>query len=390
MDYPTQLSKLIAGPIILEITMTDTAIPFRPDWVSPPGDTIADLMEERGWPQAELAVRLGYTTKHVSQLINGKAAVTEETALRLERVLGGGAAFWLAREAQFRAQRARLAAAGRFSEWTGWLNKLPVKELMQEGAIPKKRMDAKGKPDLVEALLRFFGVASPDDWERHYARMEVSFRRTRKEQSDIGAISAWLRLGEIETEGVVSPKYDRVRFEAALKEIRTLTLRPPEEFERRLRELCRESGVALVLVPSIPRAHVSGVARWLSAHRPLIQLSLYGKSNDRFWYTFFHEAAHVLLHGKKNVFLDDYDHNLIESKEEREANAWTADFLIPAARAGDLVLLKSKAAVREYALRIGLHPGIVVGRLQHDGLLPHSWMNDLKVSFRFDRSAKSV
>lgn len=93
---------------------------------------------------------------------------------------------------------------------------------------------------------------------------------------------------------------------------------------------------------------------------------------------------------EKNVFLDDYDHNLIESKEEREANAWTADFLIPSERAGDLVLLKSKAAVREYALRIGLHPGIVVGRLQHDGLLPHSWMNDLKVSFRFDRSAKSV
>lgn len=343
MDYPAQLSKLIAGPIILEITMTDTAIPFCPDWVSPPGDTIADLMEERGWPQAELAVRLGYTTKHVSQLINGKAAATEDTALRLERVLGGGAAFWLAREAQFRAQRARLAAAGRFSEWTGWLNKLPVKELMQEGAIPKKRMDAKGKPDLVEALLRFFGVASPDDWERHYARMEVSFRRTRKEQSDIGAISAWLRLGEIEAEGVVSPKYDRVRFEAALKEIRTLTLRPPEEFEPRLRELCRESGVAL-----------------------------------------------VLLHGKINVFLDDYDHNLIESKEERETNAWTAEFLIPAARAGDLALLKSKAAVTDYALRIGLHPGIVVGRLQHDGLLPHSWMNDLKVSFRFDRSAKSV
>lgn len=90
MDYPAQLSKLIAGPIILEITMTDTAIPFRPDWVSPPGDTIADLMEERGWPQAELAVRLGYTTKHVSQLINGKAAATEDTALRFERVLGAG------------------------------------------------------------------------------------------------------------------------------------------------------------------------------------------------------------------------------------------------------------------------------------------------------------
>lgn len=368
--------------------MTDTATPFRPDWVSPPGDTIADLIEERGWPQAELAVRLGYTTKHVSQLINGKAAVTEDTALRLERVIGGGIAFWLAREAQFRAQRARLAAAGRFTQWTGWLDKLPVKELMQVGAIPKQRMDAKGKSALVEALLRFFGVASPDEWEHHYVGMEVSFRRTRVEQSDIGAISAWLRLGEIETERLDSPKYDRVRFEAALKEIRTLTVRSPEEFDPRLHELCRESGVALVLVPTIPRAHVSGVARWLSPHRPLIQLSLYGKTNDRFWFTFFHEAAHVLLHGKKSVFLDDYDHNLIESKEEREANAWTGNILIPSARAGDLALLKSKAAVKDYALRIGLHPGIVVGRLQHDGLIPHSWMNDLKVSFRFKSNAQ--
>ncbi len=92
--------------------------------------------------------------------------------------------------------------------------------------------------------------------------------------------------------------------------------------------------------------------------------------------------------GKKSVFLDDYDHNLIESKEEREANAWTGNILIPSARAGDLALLKSKAAVKDYALRIGLHPGIVVGRLQHDGLIPHSWMNDLKVSFRFKSNAQ--
>jgi HTH-type transcriptional regulator / antitoxin HigA len=370
--------------------MIDTANTFSPDWVSPPGDTIADLMEERGWHQTELAVRLGYTNKHVSQLMNGKAPVTEDTALRLERVLGGGVAFWLAREAQFRAQRARLAAADRFFQWTGWLDKIPVKELMQAGAIPKQRMDSKGKSTLVEVLLRFFGVASPDEWERHYARMEVSFHRTRAEQSDIGAISAWLRLGEIKAERLASPRYDRSRFEDALKEIRTLTVQPPEEFEPRLHELCRKSGVTLVLVPAIPRAYVSGVARWLSPQRPLIQLSLYGKTNDRFWFAFFHEAAHVLLHGKKSVFLDDYDHNLIDSKEEREANSWTGSFLIPSAGAADLALLKNKAAVKDFALSIGLHPGIVVGRLQHDALIPHSWMNDLKVSFRFKNSPSNT
>ncbi len=153
---------------------------------------------------------------------------------------------------------------------------------MQAGAIPKQHMDSKGKPALVEALLRFFGVASSDEWERHYARMEVSFHRTRAEQSDIGAISAWLRFGEIEAERLDGPRYDRSRFEESLEEIRMLTVQPQEDFEPRLNELCRKSGVTLVLVPAIPRAHVSGVARWLSSQRPLIQLPLHGKTNDRF------------------------------------------------------------------------------------------------------------
>ncbi|MGH8584411.1 MAG: ImmA/IrrE family metallo-endopeptidase, partial [Gammaproteobacteria bacterium] len=286
----------------------------------------------------------------------------------------------------FRAQRARLDAAGNFAEWTGWLDRLPVKEMMQAGAIPKHRIDAKDKPALVEALLRFFGVASPDEWQYHYAGMEVYFRRTREEQSDVGAISAWLRLGEIRAEQLEGAKYEQTRFEAALKEIRPMTLLPPEEFEPRLRELCQNSGVVLVLVPAIPRAHVSGVARWLSPYRPLIQLSLYGKTNDRFWFTFFHEAAHILLHGKKEVFLDDPDHKQIDSHEEREANAWAGRFLIPTDAEKELPLLKNKGTVREFARRIGIHPGIVVGRLQHSGLIERSWMNGLKVSFRFKES----
>lgn len=368
--------------------MTEATIPFRPDWASPPGDTIADLLEERGWSQTELSDRLGYTTKHVSLLINGKAPVTDDTALRLERVLGGPTGFWLAREAEYRAQRARLDAARRYADWADWLIKLPVRELMQEGVISKHRMDAKGKPLLVEELLRFFGVASPDEWDRHYVGMEVSFRRTREEQSDVGAISAWLRRGEIEAERLDGPRFDQANFEKSLTQIRALTTLPPEEFEPRMRALCRKSGVALVFVPAISRAHVSGVARWLNPYRALIQLSLYGKTNDRFWFTFFHEAAHLLLHGKKEVFLDDSGHTVIDSREEQEANKWAANLLIPEVHASHLPDIKTKSAVRDFARHIGIHPGIVIGRLQHDGLIPPSWMNDLKVSFRFNNEAR--
>ncbi|MCC5661427.1 helix-turn-helix domain-containing protein [Nostoc sp. XA010] len=364
--------------------MTETTRTFTPDWVSPPGDTIADLLEERDWTQVQLAERLGYTTKHISQLINGKAPINEETALKLERVLGSTTAFWLSREAQYRAGLARIEEENRLKGWTSWLDELPVKELMNQGVIPKCHLTAKNKPALVKKLLQFFGVASPEDWQNYYVGMEVAFRRTRQEQSDIGAISAWLRLGEIEAEKRDCSKYSKPKFEKAVQEIRSLTVLPQEEFEPQIQQLCQEAGVVLVLVPSIKRSHVSGVARWLNPHKALIQLSLYGKTNDRFWFNFFHEAAHILLHDKENIFLDEWDSGeSLESEPEHEANQWSREFLIPPEYEGELTQLKSKNDVIDFAERIGIHRAIVVGRLQHDNLIPLSWMNSFKESFCF-------
>ncbi|HEY9800362.1 MAG TPA: HigA family addiction module antitoxin [Leptolyngbyaceae cyanobacterium] len=361
--------------------MTKTTRPFTPDWVSPPGDAIAEFLEERDWTQAELAERLGYTTKHISLLINGKAPVNEETALKLERVLGSTAAFWLRYEAQYRAALAKREEENRLKEWTSWLDQLPVKELMNQGVIPKCNLIAKNKPGVVKSLLHFFGVASPEEWRSYYAGMEISFRRTREEQSDVGAISAWLRLGEIEAEKLDCPKYSKPKFEKAVREIRSLTLLPQQEFAPQMQQLCREAGVVLVLVPSIKRAHVSGVARWLNPHKAVIQLSLYGKTNDRFWFNFFHEAAHILLHDKKNIFLDEWNTGQsLASEPEREADQWAREFLIPPEYEGELAQLQSKNDVIDFAERIGIHRGIVVGRLQHDDLIRRDWMNDLKQS----------
>lgn len=371
--------------------MTELSAPFAPDRVLPPGETILDMAEDRGWTQSELARRLGYTEKHVSQLINGKVPITQDAAQRLERVLGSTLDFWLALEANYQKHTARLEATQRHASWAPWLDELPVKELMATGAITKIRHDAKNKPDIVQACLRFFGVASPADWRALYGGMQVAFRRTRDEQSDVGAISAWLRLGEQAAEKQDAPKYDRTQFERALKEIRNLTCEPPEVFEPRMRQLLREAGVLLALVPSIPRAHVSGVARWLRATRPLIQLSLYGKSNDKFWFTFFHEAAHILLHAdtkeaRKSIFLDDPIADRSTDTRESEADRWASAVLIPPQYDAELHSLRSKEDVRMFARRINIHPGIVVGRLQHDRIIEPSWMNDLKQSFRFQKT----
>ena len=364
--------------------MIDHEQTFSPDWVSPPGDTILDLMEERDWTQVELARRLGFSAKHLNQLVKGKVSLTEDTALRLERVLGSTANFWLSRETKYREHLARLIARERCKGWVSWLDELPLADLKKAHVIPDKRITKTIKPALVERLLGFFGIASPEEWRNYYGDMQASFRRTRESQSDVGAIASWLRLGEVEAEKLETPKYNKARFERSLKQIRELTILPPQEFDPELRRLCSDAGVKLVFVQAIPRAHVSGAARWLNGHSPLIQLSLYGKTNDKFWFTFFHEAAHILLHTgqKTDIFLDDPGQANQGSQHEDEANQWARDLLIPPSYIHEEHDLNDREKILEFADMLKIHPGVVVGRLQHDGLLGYATaLNKLKVSF---------
>ena len=356
---------------------------FTPDWASTPGDTILDLMEERDWNQVELANRLGFSTKHLNQLIKGKVTLTYDTAQKLERVLGSTVSFWMNRESKYRQHFARLEAEKNYINWTDWLDELPVNELKKISAIENIRSIESNKPKLVEQLLSFFGVASPDAWGNYYGSMSTSFRKTKVDQADNGAISAWLRLGEIEAEKIDAPKYNRSKFEGAVKKIRELTIQSPADFEPALFELCLEAGVKLILVKSITKSHVSGVARWLNGHSPIIQLSLYGKTNDKFWFTFFHEAAHILLHAeeKSDIFLDNTEFKS-ENQQEQEANTWASNILIPDEYRFELMDLIGREEILEFSQRINIHPGIVIGRLQHRGQISYkSVLSKLKDSF---------
>ncbi|MBI4193572.1 MAG: ImmA/IrrE family metallo-endopeptidase [Betaproteobacteria bacterium] len=363
--------------------MTDARWLYSPDEVSAPGETLIELLGERGITQKDLAARMGRPVKTINEIVKGRAQITPETAVQLERALGLPAAFWNEREAHYRGYLARVEAERRATRWFSWLDRLPLADLMRLGALPKVRLTDANRRLLLDAALKFFGVASPEDWERVYARPQAAYRRTRQQQSDRGAIAAWLRLGEIQAERCECGRFDEKRFRDTLRKMRALTVRPPEHFEPEMRRLCAEAGVVLALVPEIPRAHVSGAARWLNA-RPVIQLSLYGKTNDRFWFTFFHEAGHILLHGRGEVFLDDIGADGRESKFEQEANRFAAEFLIPLASEPQLATLTTEPTIRRFAQQLGIHPGIVVGRLQHEGVLSYRTpLNHLKESFRW-------
>ncbi len=358
---------------------------YEPSDVSPPGATLRELLEDRGLTQSDLATRMGRPQKTISEIINGKAAITPETALELELVLSVPASFWNARERDYRAYLARRAQEERLASQLEWLRDFPVAALAKAGWLERHR----DKKRQLKELLQFFGVASPEQWQNVFSSCEVSFRQSKSFSSDRHALSAWLRCGILIAEQAHCATYDKGRFVETLDRIRCLTQEPAAVFVPAMKELCADAGVVVAFVPQLPKARVSGATRWLNADKALIQLSLRYKTDDQLWFTFFHEAAHIVLHGKRLIFLDT---EKSEGDLEDEANRWAADVLMPRGEYEDFAALTthSQNRIRSFARSIGIAPGIVVGRLQHDGILPHSHCNDLKCRLEWVQPATSA
>ena len=358
---------------------------YEPSDVSPPGATLRELLEDRGLTQSDLATRMGRPQKTISEIINGKAAITPETALELELVLSVPASFWNARERDYRAYLARRAQEERLASQLEWLRDFPVGAMAKAGWLERHR----DKKRQLKELLQFFGVASPEQWQNVFSACGVSFRQSKSFSSDRYALSAWLRCGILISEQTHCAAYDKGRFVDALAQVRCLTLEPPSVFVPAMKELCADAGVVVAFVPQLPKARVSGATRWVNADKALIQLSLRYKTDDQLWFTFFHEAAHIVLHGKRLIFLDTDES---EGDLEDEANRWAADALIPRGEYEEFAALAtdSKNRIRNFARSVGIAPGIVVGRLQHDGVLPHSHCNDLKRRLEWVQQANSA
>lgn len=349
---------------------------FDPDYAVAPGETLRSTLIDSEMTQSDLAARCGLSVKHVNQIVHGVAPITHETALAFEKVIGVPARVWNRLEGNYRDRLARVEDRRALTSDSAWLDSLPVKELVKRGVLTKTA----DKGELLDQVCRFFGVANRQSWERVWRTPLASFRKSPTFESDAGAVATWLRIGELEAAEVELADFDPRRFREALDRIRSLTREDPERFQSEMVRLCAESGVALVFVPEIKGTRASGAARWLTPTKAVIQLSLRHKSDDHLWFSFFHEAGHLLLHSKKGTFVTGAE--LEDKTTEDEANAFAASFLIPRRYEGDLPLLQSLDEVSAFAERIGIAPGIVVGRLQNDGILGWNQGNGLKKRFR--------
>ena len=361
---------------------------YEPDEVTPPGVTLSDTLEALGMSQTQLSERLGKHKKTVNEIIKDKQKIMPDTALELERVLGVPASFWLNRQGRYDEFLARRGFQAHLTHernaYQGWIQKIPYREMAKQGWIPSSLAGH----ELIRALLEFFGVASLDQWRAIWSKPEVAFLRTKAFKEHSGVLASWLRQGERLASEAEVTSYNPQGFRESLRRVRERWVkRDPEEFQPMVPRELAQGGVVVLYVPHLPNLRIHGATHWI-ADRPVIQLSLRGKRDHYFWFTLFHEAYHILNHGRTRVFIESEDSFNQDQAAEDAANHSAEDILIPRQQWKRFVqeiravptrrIYDKESCIVRFSAQMNVCPGVVVARLQHEGELPHSHCNDLK------------
>jgi len=346
----------------------------------PPGETLAEMLEDHNMPQNELAIRTGVSPKHVNGIIQGKAAISPDMALRLENVLGVSASFWNNLEVNYQETLARLELEKRMENEAAIMDKYNYTNMVKAGYVKA----TKSIKEKIQNLQRFFSVSSLE-YVPSLMGAGAAFRKgdTETQKASPYALAAWIRQCEISAQSIITAEFNREKLLASLSEFRKATTRTPAEFVPFLQNVCAECGVAFVIVPHIPKTYANGVSKWLTPKKAMIGLSLRGAYADIFWFTLFHEIGHLVMgHSKKETFITWKTADTIDELEQ-EANRFAADRLIPPAEYKKFIATVSREKIITFSNHLGLHPGIVAGRLCNDCIYEWSQLNRFRIKYQY-------
>lgn len=356
---------------------------YSPAYALAPGEVLLEHLEHASMSQAELSERLGLSRKHINKIVSGEAPIEPATAINLESVFGLPAHIWMGLEARFQEAKARISEISEMEAESAWLERIPVRAIQKLGWIPNVRGDI----EQVKSLREYFGVASLNFLPEVWSKVSAAYRRTDGFDNQQWALLAWLRQGEKEALNRQCATFDPTCVKSALDDLKQYSLMPDVQFVQPLVEHCSALGIALVFVPAPTGAGASGATRWVNKDKAIIQLSLRYKTDDHLWFTFFHEVGHLLLHGKRFQFVD-FDGGDATSSFEMEANEFAATTLVPKEALSELVCANdfSDSAIRAFANRLRIAPGIVVGQLQKKALIRWNQLNHLKRRFSWSHT----
>ena len=337
-------------------------------------------MRRRSVSAEALSSELAGGIDQLRDLTSGLGAIDDATAVTLSQMLGGSTAFWKARQAKYEEALSHAVCGLSVEEADAWLDRIPAPGRRQ-------RITAKTRALELERRLAFFGVSTLKSWDARYGphQRQARFRRSLAFTQHDGATSMWLREGELDANLRETAAWSSDALRARLKEIRALSrISKPNRFLPRLATLLAEAGIAFVVVRAPKGCRASGASRMIAPDKAMILMSFRHRSDDHFWFTLFHEIGHLLLHEASSFV--DAEETENEDPCEAEANDFAATMIVPKNREGELMTLSlDHDSIRRFAVSLGVAPGLILGQLQHRGLVPHGALNRLRRNWAWDQ-----
>ena len=338
-------------------------------------------METKGWTQDELAAIVGCRRQTISAIVSGKSSITPDMAVSFAAAFGNEAADWLRLDAAYQlslvdGDRAEVEQRARLYEMA------PIRDMQKRGWIK----DTRDLSELERELKRFFGGTVNGSFA-------IAPRKTDLLADLSPAERAWcFRARELAASIPATAEYSADRLAAAEKKLRQLAAYPKEV--QRLPHMLAYYGIRFVIVEPLPGARIDGAAFWLDEHSPVIAVSARWDRIDAFWFTVIHEFIHIKNFDGYCVdvnLLQEGDKGIVaaivsDDETEQRANEEAANLLVPRHELESFVSrmspLYATDRIIQFAHRIQMHPGIIVGQLQHLGELRYSAHRELLVKIR--------
>lgn len=346
-----------------------------------PGFYINEIIEDMDITQEEFAKRAELTPKHLSDLLHGKAGITIDVATKLSSMLNTSIEMWFNLQNQYNFQIAEIKKQKNIDEQIRILNMIDTTFFYKLGLLPSKV----SKVESVSILCNLLKISSLNVLLR--PDLSANFRSTSSAQNEkhIVNANAWLETAITVSKKIEVSEYDSQKLKSYLPEIRSMTLKDPSVFLPKLKSIFSECGVSFVLLPKMTNAKINGVVKWLSNDKALIAMNDRMTYADTFWFSLFHEIKHIFQHKTSQVMIS-YKDMIYELNQhyEDEANKFAGDYLIPENALKEYLKTEkiTKQSILSFAKKIGIHPGIVVGRLQNDKVIPYSSMNELRQKYK--------
>lgn len=337
---------------------------------TPPGATIKEQLNDRVMSQKEFAARMDMSEKHISKLINGDVQLTPDVAVRLETVLGVPARFWNNLEAIYREKIIKAEAENVMDADIAIASQFPYSEMAGFGWVP----ETKNIREKVVYLRKYFEVVELSLLENDQITKIACRRLAITEKSDL-ALMAWVQEAKIRARDIKTSPIDIGGLIATVPDLRKMTVLEPKEFCPRLKEALAECGIALVFLPHLKGSFLHG-ATFLDGNKIVVGLTARGKEADRLWFSLFHELAHIILGHVRQA-------SGTSEEDEEAADMWSGNTLIPL-KAFNTFKAKNvytEQSVLKFAGEQGIAPGIVVGRMQREGMIEHYRLNHLKEQY---------